>query len=748
MNKLLHPLYGYPMAAVEFFCALGQSVRLLSIDSRPERAHAIGEDFFGVNVAPGDDPATDDYIVERLRELGIRHVRMDFTYDSLGGPARRLLERLLAEQLDVVLDLLPPMAEAGLIYEDVEAQQRWGRFLAQVFTEYRDRVSWFEIGNTPNRGKWSGFSSSAFIMASYIGAERAREFGVRVAGPNVSDFEPLYNATYLGLLRRLDATPAIHTDNLFVERVVEPEAYDHRVLGRLARDPLQINLVKKARVLAAIGRRTGCEELVCTYTCWTIKRLRRRSAWPEDKRVDYLVRYLALAAASGALSRVYWGPLICSRDGLVDDSADGYPVVDHVSFYRQIRGSADSFTPTPAFHALACTRRRLAGSRCLRAEHDPAGLSLFSYRDAAGQHFLLAWCRDGQTRPLEQVLGTEARAAARYQSATGEPLAEPAVVTEHPLFIDLPGPWQAPHCNLLHERKTRNIVHLSSPDLQSCAHADEHWVGARMLRADHQLADRSQADALLPEQVQALEETEVLRDMRNRLWNVRDPRGRCERVTVKLNRVVGFKRFTYRFRPSKGRRHWDNACQMLRRGVHTPLPVAFYEAPQRAGTSDSWYLCEFVPDAFSARDVYAAFRQGASEYRGRDKDSWFDLLAGFVCNMHNQQVIHRDLSAGNLLLEPLPGGEFRPQAIDIGRAWIWSGPGSRVRSRHRMLDLIRIAYKLDWPDRFRFIEHYEGHLGKSLSPLWRIPFMYYDAKQGLKKAIKGKKRRRPARPVN
>ena len=125
-----------------------------------------------------------------------------------------------------------------------------------------------------------------------------------------------------------------------------------------------------------------------------------------------------------------------------------------------------------------------------------------------------------------------------------------------------------------------------------------------------------------------------------------------------------------------------------------------------------------------------------------DKAQWFDLLAGFVCNMHNKQIIHRDLSAGNLLLAAGENGDIIPQAIDIGRARIWMGPGSRVKNRHRMLDLIRIAYKLNWPDRAAFIEAYESHLGRPLSPLWKIPFHYYDNKQAFKKAIKGKKKKR------
>jgi len=108
--------------------------------------------------------------------------------------------------------------------------------------------------------------------------------------------------------------------------------------------------------------------------------------------------------------------------------------------------------------------------------------------------------------------------------------------------------------------------------------------------------------------------------------------------------------------------------------------------------------------------------------------------------MHNRQIGHRDLSSGNLLLHQLSDGSIQPMAIDIGRAWL--GRGSGIGQRHRLLDLIRIAYKLNWQDRVSFIEAYESHMGRRLSPLWRIPFHYYDTKQGLKKSLKGKYRKK------
>ncbi|TDG12024.1 hypothetical protein E2F43_16845 [Seongchinamella unica] len=743
MNKLLHPLYGYPAAAREFMSAIAQCASLLGTDHQPDCNLEIPRDFFGVNVAPGATPDSDDYILARLAELGINQVRMDFSYGSPGGPAARLLQRLLDAGVEVLLDLLPPMAQAQILADDIDAQQRWRRFVDDTLRNYAGKVALFEIGNTPNRGKWSGFSSRGFLLANDLAHQVASDYDVRLAGPNVSDFEPLYNATYLGLLRRLGATPAVHSDNLFVERVLEPEAYDHRVLGWVARAPLKLNLVKKARLLQALGRNAGVSELLCTYTCWTIKRLQRRSAWPEQKRVDYLVRYLALAAASSALSRVYWGPLICSRDGLIDDGADDYPVVDQVSFYERIRGEAAGFAPTPAFGALSNTVRRLAGARCINADHDPEGVSVFQYHSLDDRYFLLAWTRDGQTWPLEALLPGEILDNAHYSDACGQTMENPVVINEHPLFIDLEGPLADLSCKNLQPQDIRAVVHLSSPRWQSTGYRDDDWYGARMLRADAREHDLALTERLHPDAVAALPETRVLRDARNRLWNVADPRGLCEQVTVKLNRVKGIKRFTYRFYPSKGRRHWNNACEMLRKGVATPLPLAFYEAHQQPGIRDSWYLCQFVPEAFSARDVYAAINRGESRYRGLDKVAWFDLLSGFVCHMHNKQVIHRDLSSGNLLLQQRDDGEVVPMAIDIGRARIWSGAGSKVRTRHRMLDLIRIAYKLNWQDRQLFIRQYEAHLGKPLSPLWRISFWYYDSKQTLKKAIKGKRRRKP-----
>ncbi|MEM1112711.1 MAG: lipopolysaccharide kinase InaA family protein [Pseudomonadota bacterium] len=727
-------------ALLELLSALAAIPALLRLSDTPTTDHDIPSDFLGVNVAAATDPETDAFILSELNKLKIYQVRMDFSYDSPDGPAARLLDSLLAGGFKVWLKLLPPRDDAGQMAADAAVQQRWQAFVETVFERYGDGVETFEIGATPNRRRWSGFSPRSYIATWRIAKQVAASQGLKLAGPNVSDFEPLYNLVLLGLMRRSGGAPDVHSDNLFVERVVEPEAWDHRVLGWPLAGVLKLNLIKKARILADIGSRRGSEIFACAYTLWTSKRLARRNAWPERKASDYLLRFIALAAGSTALRRVYWGPLICSRDGLIHDAGGEYPQVDQVTHYAAVRGGQESFQRTPALASLRLAQSVLPGARLLRFAHDPSGLSLCMLR-AANEYRYLAWYRDAGSRPLAEVSCAAALAGATCRDATGREIDTPVVIGESPLCFssdrDDLFDWQ----RLPVANSVPVTVHLDTPDYLTINQVCGPWQSALILRRGSQQADLSLLEQLRPESIANLDELRVLRDARNRIWNIHDPRHEGRELSVKLNRVKGIKRLTYRFRPSKGRRHWNNACRMLRAGVATPSPVAFYEEPISSGIKDSWYICEYIPEAFSCREVFAAFRDGASDYRGLSKASWFELLSSFVCTMHNRQIVHRDLSSGNLLLREGETGAIEPMLIDIGRAWIWAGPGSRVKSRHRLQDLIRICYKLNWQDREDFIKRYQGHGDTQLGSLWRIPFHYYDAKQRVKKSLKRRRKK-------
>ncbi|MGI9284889.1 MAG: lipopolysaccharide kinase InaA family protein [Pseudomonadales bacterium] len=709
----------------------------------------INNKLFGINIAPSADADSDSYIIERLQDLGIDQVRMNYTYSSIDGDAQRLLQRILAANIDVLLDMIPPAEEAKNIEHSKEVAQRWRNFVASVFEQYQGRVSVFEIGSTPNRGRWSGLGHRGFLKLWQIACEEAKPFDVSLAGPNVSDFEPVFNLAFLSAMKRYSRVPQIHTDNLFVERVIEPEAYDHRVLGRWLAKPLALNLIKKARVLAYIGRHFGVDKTWCTYSCWTTKRLDRKAVNPEQKQVDYLVRYCVLAAASTALSKIYWGPLICSRDGMIDCGAEGYPKIDNVSFYKEIRGKLGDFQIRPAFYALQQTVTALQDSVCAQGVNANNGIHHFVFtKDSRELH--IVWCRDSQTFSLRSLYPQTILPQVEINNAVGERLAYiPEVISEQPLFL-LFAPENVtlrPDPEAIKAIPTSSDVMQATENQQAVPVQSAGWRGALMLENGASLEEVSAQ--LSPEEMESMPVNRVLRDTRNRLWTIDDLTGggvasnsvnATKQLVVKLNRAKGIKKFTYRFLPSKGRRHWNNASYMRRCGISTPQPVAYFERYKNSGIEENYYVCRYVEDAFSARDVFTCFNQGEDNFRGFSKEHMFAEIAGFIRKMHEQRIIHRDLSSGNLMMKINAAGTIDVYVIDIGRAKV--GIKERLSGRQRFVDLMRICYKLDWNDRELFVNHYSAQLDSSITSWWRLPLFFYEAKQTVKKMVKGKYRRK------
>jgi len=402
---------------------------------------SIANDFFGINIATSNDPACDDYIVASLRTLKIKHIRMNFSYDSIDSHGERLLNRVLDEGFDVLLNLLPPKKDAAVLVSNKVAIHYWKKFVKDIFHRYHDKITSFEIGNASNRQKWSGYNPASYIEACRLARSYSKYYKITLAGPNISDFEPIYNIAYLKALQRINAVPTIHTDNLFVERVVEPEAYDHRVLGRRAENKLKLNLVKKARIIDNIGKEFDCKKTYATYQCWTIKRLSRWSKDPEQKQADYLTRYLILAAASDALDRVYWGPLLCSRDGIIDDGSDinTYPEIDNVSYYQQVRGNVKQFRQRPAFFALKFIRTLLSNATCTQGLSADNGISHFIFTHKNGSETHITWCRDGLKISSLSLYLRDLDEHVRYYDNLGKELDRmPLNITEQPLFIHFP----------------------------------------------------------------------------------------------------------------------------------------------------------------------------------------------------------------------------------------------------------------------------------------------------------------------
>jgi len=318
----------------------------------------VPEDFFGINVAAYDAPEGDDMVIDYLNRLGIEQVRIDLSAARLDSPQERLLRRLAAEGKRICLRLLQLPAEVG----DLPA---WEGFLRELIRrDAFNQVDLIEIGSCPNRKKWSGYRYKSYFAAWAKATEILGPLGIALAGPNVSDFEPLHSAFLLDGMKRNGGLPSVHTDNLFAERTRTPEAFDLRVLGKRLSPGLQLNLVKKIRVLEQLNDHFDIDRFMITHTCWHGFRLKHWTENPEQARASLLQRFVLLTAASGACDRLYWGPLIGFSEGLVDDGIGSRNDEEWVASYLRQPGEPSESVPRPAFDAYAGLIQDLRASVC------------------------------------------------------------------------------------------------------------------------------------------------------------------------------------------------------------------------------------------------------------------------------------------------------------------------------------------------------------------------------------------------
>ncbi|MCX7014340.1 MAG: hypothetical protein NTW86_17615 [Candidatus Sumerlaeota bacterium] len=403
--------------------------------------HELDARFFGLNCPPSPTPELEDLVFGAIREIGVRTVRVDWGYESDGLLAARWIERLLGAGIDVLLHLVQPSSDASRM-DSRDARGRWIDFLDPIFERFAGRVRCFEIGSTPNRHSWSGYTIRDYVAACRIAQESAAPHAVELAGPNTSDFAPYFTIGLLDACRRAGVRFQAMTDNLFVDRAGAPEAYDPSVAGRVLKNVARLDLVRKEAVLAAIGRTFGIPRAYCTYTSYTLNLggETRKSRKRPDRYVspetyaDYLARYFTLSAAAGALARVYWGNVAGYYKGLLNDGVRHRPDPPTAHHKYTNLGKADDYERRPALAAFRHVVQRLQGARFLEAlsARDPF---VFLFQRGETQ-IAAAWSAkpEGEEAPeVEALLGPRVQAFSR----DGEPLdlKAPARLTGSPVYL-------------------------------------------------------------------------------------------------------------------------------------------------------------------------------------------------------------------------------------------------------------------------------------------------------------------------
>lgn len=695
----------------------------------PPSGHVVPADFAGVGVAASDDPAVDAWIIACLREYGIRNVRLDFTYGDANGPAGRLLEALLAEGFRVVLHLLQPLVAARQM-PSLPAVGAWREFVVTTLHRYGARVALVEVCSTVNRKRWAGYTLKGFLALWDIAWTETRARGLTLAGPSVTDFEPPWNVGYLALLKQRGQLPDIHTDNLFSERCTEPERYDHKILGHRLAGLHKFNLLKKAALLQRIGADFGVPRLFSPAAFWTLPRIERMLPHGEQKQADYLSRYLILCAASGALEGAWWGPLICHREGLVDDGVARYPELERITHYAAVTGRLADFRVRPALAALAAFARLLPGSRYEGRLNAGQRLEVHAFRSAE-RLVHAVWTINGRAAALVDLYGAADLAAARFLDRDGGERAEaPTLASEAPLWLCWAADRQValqPGADLL----PGVVIDRHMPGKTHHFIRDNGWQGIVLA------ADRAELERLLPaihpERLGAPPSESLLRKARNAIWTIADPRRAGERLVVKQPvKMHLHKQFLDRFKPSKALRSWSGTSDLRRRGLGAAPPVAYWEKLGDRSLKQNYYLCEYVAAEFSARELVSAFARGETSYAGIAEADAYRQLGDFLLQLHGRGIYFRDLSGGNILMRQEADGRLAFSLIDTGRIHALDRP---LPLGQRLSDLTRVCNKLHWAGREQLLGLYLAALERRLSWRLRLPFYLYDWKVILKRNI-------------
>src|SRR5690606_38801828 len=146
-----------------------------------------------------------------------------------------------------------------------------------------------------------------------------------------------------------------------------------------------------------------------------------------------------------------------------------------------------------------------------------------------------------------------------------------------------------------------------------------------------------------------------------------DPRDSAKKLVIKQPvRMHLHKKLLDRFKPSKGLRSWNGASELLRRGIETARPIAYFEQAGDKTLTCNYYICEYVETDFSARDIFSAFAQGEQYFKGISQHAVYSQLTDYLLTMHGRGVFFRDLSGGNILIRVTIDGILHFSLIDTG----------------------------------------------------------------------------------
>lgn len=151
---------------------------------------------------------------------------------------------------------------------------------------------------------------------------------------------------------------------------------------------------------------------------------------------------------------------------------------------------------------------------------------------------------------------------------------------------------------------------------------------------------------------------EIIYQARNTIRIIPGPAGKI--VVKRFGKIFLANRIVYAWiRPSKARRSFVNARELLRRGAQTPAPIAYTEQFRGGALQDSMYVYAYYAGDDNMRRVL-------KEKDYPDREALLCGFARYACSLLDKGIFHKDFSPGNILFEKIDAG-YRFTLIDINR---------------------------------------------------------------------------------
>jgi hypothetical protein len=684
----------------------------------PSSIHTVPNDFIGINIASNDEIRTDQFIIDKILDLKIKNLRIHFSYLDFNTHKARLIHKLDSYDGQLIINLSPPPNDSSSLSND-GGLLIWNNFIKKFFEEFKNINFSIEIGSTINRFSWSQLTFKNTLKIWSATYHLCKLNNKKIIGPNITDFEPFVNYGFYKILSSKHQLPDALTNNMFVERTIEPEPFDGRVFLRKYPNLLKFDLYKKLSVYKHIASKFGVNSLISPCSFWSIKRIKRLSDYPEQKRSKYITRYFLMVAAEGSFNQAFWGPLICNREGLIDDGEKDYeyPNLEQVTFYDKAKGYLSNYKITESYKSLRFFNNTIPDAKFIKNYSEKTNIHILEFQTNTEIIHTL-WTQNNYIANLKHhyFIDDLDRVIAKNKYGEIQDIGES--ITDDPIYLFWP---KNEPPSIIQKPQIVKDIFISSSNEDYYHLFDEQWEG--LIQAKNKDEYQLILNHCHPNKLNIPDKKDSLRKSRNVVWIKNIPNyGKV--VIKKPLKIYKHKKFLDRNRPSKSTRSWNGSQQLISKDINCAKPIAVFNKKNDSSSIDNFYIC-LHRSGYTFNDLANHFKK-SNVLLNFTKRQIFEECAIYVNKMHSRGLFFSDLSGGNILLIT-NNNSFYFELIDTGRVKNFnSSLKFSNRLNLRIKDIERLLNKFDWEIRNIFLKKYFLLNNKKLNLYTKYSLLIYD----------------------